>query len=553
MSVREADLKTKWSNWITRLVYWLSSGTQPLLIPLGLLAALMIVLVWWPKALATPPTLDLQMKSEKAIPPFTPISGHNLDEKNPTWQFRFGCTGTEFRAGLPYWIFEAFPKLFPDEFQGEGFKHFGFDEDDDEFYSKEPVPRGLALCDTTLELPLFHLRVALKRVAINCSGCHRGEYTYKGKRYLVDGMPNHTADLQGFKKFVNRALRSPIFTADNVINAIDSELSSRGKPTLESKERFIYARIVEAMRLLGSHATDTWMDHRPPNGPGRIDPFNAVKFEVLGLDDDGTAATLDFPAIWNQRPSNRPWHHYDGNTASSSARNFGSVIGVGGISMSVNKELVRAVGEWIDWVLPSREYPFAKPDPAAVAHGREVFQEKCVQCHGSYDRVTGKMDISQAPRYMTPIRDIDTDPERWKAFPPAVAKGLDEYGDRRQLWADDAFRGDATPGYFAGPLDGVWARAPYLHNGSVPNIDQLLHPPSERAKKFVRGATEYDEVNMGFVSEENPVQPAVSKPETPARRFVYDTTLPGNSNQGHDIPVTSAADRRDLIAYLKTL
>jgi mono/diheme cytochrome c family protein len=453
---------------------------------------------------------------------------------------------------LPYWIFKAFPRLFPQEFQDQGYEHFGFDEDDHQFYSKEPLPRGLALCDTTLELPLFHMRIALKRVAINCSGCHRGEYTSKGGRFLVDGMPNHTADLQAFKTFVNRALRSPTFTPDNVINAIDSELSSKGTK-LDSQERFVYARIVEAMRLLGSHATDTWMDHRPPNGPGRIDPFNAVKFEVLGLDDDGTAATLDFPAIWNQRPANRPWHHYDGNTASSSARNFGSVIGVGGISMSVNKELVRAVGEWIDWALPSPEYPFGKPDPAAVEHGRAIFQEKCIDCHGSYDRATRKMDISQAPRFMSIIREIDTDPERWKAFSPAVAKGLDDYGDRRQLWADDAFRGDASPGYLAGPLDGLWARAPYLHNGSVPNIDQLLHPPSERTKKFVRGATEYDDVNMGFVSDENPVENAVSKTVTPVRRFVYDTTLPGNSNQGHDVPVPSAADRRDLIAYLKTL
>jgi hypothetical protein len=552
VSVQEPDFTTMWSNWITRPIYWLSSGTGPLLIPLGLLVALMVVLVGWPQALATPPTLDFKMPSEKAIPDFVPIAGPTPDHR--TWQFRFGCTGTEFRAGLPYWIFEVLPALFPDEFDHGKFEHFGFDADSDDFYSSQPLPRGLALCDTTLELPLYHMRLGLKRVAINCSGCHRGEYTIKGSRHLVDGMPNHTADLQGFKKFVNRALRSPIFTSDNVINAIDAELSHQGKAKLESEERFIYARIVEAMRLLGSHATDAWMDaaHRPPNGPGRIDPFNAVKFEVLGLEDDGTAATLDFPAIWNQRPALRPWHHYDGNTASSSARNFGSVIGVGGIAMSVNKELVRSVGEWIDWDLRPPDYPFTMPNSEDVVKGHQVFDAKCVRCHGSYDRGTRKLDTSLAPQYMSVI-DIGTDPERWRAFDHDVAKGLDVYGDRHQLWDEKAFRGDKGPGYLAGPLDGVWARAPYLHNGSVPNIEQLLRPPSERVAKFLRGTTDYDEVNMGFVSEEELVQRAVSKTGTSQQPFRYDTTLPGNSNQGHDIPVSNPVDRQHLIAYLKTL
>ncbi len=271
--MNETNIGETTRAWLARAVYRLSASAWPLLIPAALLLVFLVLLVTRPDLLATPPTIDLQLPSEKAIPPFKPV--RPIDpEHDPVWQFRYGATGTEFRAGLPYWIFRVLPAIFREDFDGEGYEHFGFDGDDTQYYAEEPVPRGLALCDTKLELPLFHVNVALKRVAINCSGCHRGEYTVGMKRSLVDGMPNHTADLQGFKKFVGRALQSPRFTPERIIAAIDGELSKLNRPILDSKERFVYERIVEAMRLLGSQPTGGWMDawHRPPNGPGRIDP-----------------------------------------------------------------------------------------------------------------------------------------------------------------------------------------------------------------------------------------------------------------------------------------
>jgi hypothetical protein len=115
---------------------------------------------------------------------------------------------------------------------------------------------------------------------------------------------------------------------------------------------------------------------------------------------------------------------------------------------------------------------------------------------------------------------------------------------RGQPWGFHRFR--ATGGYANHPLQGIWVRAPYLHNGSVPSLDDLLKAPDQRTKKFYAGNDVYDQARVGFVSD---------KPAEGERTFVeFDTTLKGNSNSGHVYGIgLSDADRRALLEYLKTL
>jgi len=513
---------------------------------LGLLG-MSYVVTQHPESLSRPIAIDLfKLPSEEAIP--KSVEARSIDENDPVWRFRYVDTGTEFRAGIPYWIFRIMPKIFPEDFQGRGYDYFGFTEDDQQYYRSRPVPRGMSLSDTSLRSQLLQIRFSLKRVSINCSGCHQGEYwDAKGERKLQPGMPNHSANLQAFKQFFGRAFQSPKFEVGRVISEIDAALAEEGRPPLIWREKLVYAGLVQAMKEFTKVNAGAWMDSRPDNGPGRIDPFNAVKFEVLGVPDDHTVATLDFPSVWNQRPGIRSWHHFDGNTADSSARNYGSVIGVGGIATSVNKDIVSKNGKWLD-EFPSPKYPFSAPDPAAVARGTEVFKQTCAPCHGVFDR--SKNDLVERekwPLFMTVDLAVGTDPERWKAFLPATAEALNRFGFNNNLWPRQAFRGSADPGgYLRGPLDGIWARAPYLHNGSVPNIAELLKPPAERVKVFFRGNRHYDEALLGWVSD----QPTEGTKEL----FKYDTSLIGNWNVGHDYGTNlNAGQRTDLIAYLKTL
>ena len=94
--------------------------------------------------------------------------------------------------------------------------------------------------------------------------------------------------------------------------------------------------------------------------------------------------------------------------------------------------------------------------------------------------------------------------------------------------------------YKAGPLWGIWATAPYLHNGSVPNLYNLLLPADQRVKKFWLGSREFDLVNVGF--------------DYTTGTFELDTTIKGNSNSGHRYGTQMTdEERRLLLEYLKTL
>ncbi len=124
-----------------------------------------------------------------------------------------------------------------------------------------------------------------------------------------------------------------------------------------------------------------------------------------------------------------------------------------------------------------------------------------------------------------------------------IGDDLDGHVNRTE--APKCFPDGILPCYKARPLNGIWATAPYLHNGSVRTMRQLLLPADKREQSFQTGSREYDPVNMGFVD---------------AGASVLDTSMPGNSNAGHDGPIygnqTLAEDKElmnALLEYLKTL
>lgn len=96
--------------------------------------------------------------------------------------------------------------------------------------------------------------------------------------------------------------------------------------------------------------------------------------------------------------------------------------------------------------------------------------------------------------------------------------------------------------YKARPLDGIWATAPYMHNGSVPNLYEMLLPPGERSKSFKMGTTSVDPVKVGVDSAAKD------------NNFTFDATKPGNLSTGHDFGAAlSETQRWQVIEYLKSL
>jgi hypothetical protein len=176
--------------------------------------------------------------------------------------------------------------------------------------------------------------------------------------------------------------------------------------------------------------------------------------------------------------------------------------------------------------------------------GKALFEKTCSGCHGTYG-VAGRY-----PNKIVPIDVVGTDPLRLKK----LTKEFRDYYKQTWFGSGGEHPFDYGTGYVAPPLDGVWASAPYFHNGSVPTLYGVLTAEA-RPKYFRRvgGAKDYDEKNLGLKVEalDGPAPAGVS-PE--ARRRVVDTTLPGLSAQGHPFGLKlSENEKRRVLEYLKTL
>ncbi|WP_372896434.1 hypothetical protein [Stieleria sp.] len=185
-------------------------------------------------------------------------------------------------------------------------------------------------------------------------------------------------------------------------------------------------------------------------------------------------------------------------------------------------------------------------DRELAGQGRAVFQAHCADCHGTYG-----VD-SDYPNRRVPIDEIGTDPVRLNAL---TVEGRRKYA---RSWFAHAGEPDQQEtvidpdGYVAPPLDGVWASAPYFHNGSVPTLWDVLNP-QQRPTVWRPASTEMDPQKIGLTVE---VVEGVPEGETDVavKRSYFDTRKFGKSNCGHDFPdALTESEKRQVLEYLKTL
>lgn len=435
--------------------------------------------------------------------------------------FKYGAIGTEARAGVPYWIWRVLPIVFADKLPnrpGTGWEKLGF------IY--ESTDRDHPIGTTHTKSGLADV------VGLNCATCHAGTVRDApgAPRRIVLGMPSHGMDLQGYLRFLSACAQDPRFTADTLIDAI-----RKINPDFGLFDRLGY-RVLAVRRtrdgILDGARDNAWFDKRPPQGPGRVDTFNPYKV-MFGFDmnSDDTVGTVDLPSLWNQRVRRTLWLHWDGNNNLVEERNKSAAIGAGATPASLDVPSLGRIEEWIMDLKPP-QYPADRIDQARAARGRTVYQAECASCHD-----LGTKGIGQ----VTAQASVGTDPERVRSFTPELAVKMNTLGEGYP-WRFSHFR--KTDGYANMPLDGLWLRAPYLHNGSVPNLRTLLFP-EQRPARFMRAYDVYDWQNVGFVS---------SGADAEREGVAYDTTLKGNSNAGHVYGQQLPAEQReDLLEYLKTL
>lgn len=201
----------------------------------------------------------------------------------------------------------------------------------------------------------------------------------------------------------------------------------------------------------------------------------------------------------------------------------------------------RQIEAWIEATEPPK-YPWAI-DETLSQRGKLVFQEHCSRCHGTY----GPKGIYEQKTIA--LAELGTDPVRWESLTPAHRRWMKD-GWLSRYGEDDVI--EDPVGYVAPPLDGIWASAPYFHNGSVPTLWHVLHA-DERPHVWKRTEDGYDQQRVGLEIEEFDAVPKAVKAAAHRRRY-FDTSLLGKSAAGHRYPQKLTEDEKTaVLEYLKSL
>ncbi len=429
-------------------------------------------------------------------------------------------------------------------------------------------------------------------LGLTCTACHTGQVDIQGKTIHIDG-GQALIDFTRFENSVLESLKATVADAEKFSRFSLSIIAKDPALTAAYLKQQMTTRITELEQRFAANATDV------PYGKGRLDAFgqifNAIAVEALQLLENARApdAPTSYPVLWDAS-------HLDVVQWNASAPNqepgplFQNAITVlavyGTVSVPKNKLTYQSsirISNLGD--LQSGFYKLTAPkwpieyaghlDAEKMARGKQLYEQHCVQCHTHVDASDAKRKLRAV---LTPVTDVGTDPLVVDNFENRRVKAGVLEGDRVLLVAGDTFSTDAKPidlvthvaagalvnqpwqslkaiikeresrypkpehqtdlVYKTRPINGVWASAPYLHNGSVPTIYDLLLPATQRPVTFYVGNIALDVVKVGYLTTETP------------NTTLFDTRLRGNSNTGHEYGTQlSDGQRWDLVEYIKSL
>jgi hypothetical protein len=504
--------------------------------------------------------LNCEAKDKPAQPGMAQVPTWSQDDLN---FFLHGSMSTEV---IPESVLRAFIKTYPDLFPTADLTHLGLVPDPEFGW-----PIGFSR-----KKEIKHLG-GMSAIGINCASCHFVQMTAPSTPNPIQilGGTSHfnvealfgsvivatfkTSDPANMKKFLAAYLAEPDpqafeaawqnqeqkilavmrddpFGAKDIapgdLHKIDNaEVRQSLEPNADLAARaHSMVRLFHNMRA-ALHIPDQPPEKAPPSsGPGRNDAFGILSASLLNAPTP--YAPIKFGLVWNI--DKRTWVHWDGNTKSPIARNLLASLGLGapiyGKRGGFEFSMVKRQTDLSETIRPPK-YPF-KIDNEIAKRGGVHFESKCASCHGG----------PESDKRLYPVAEVGTDPNRANMFTQKVADGFNKFLAELESEGYEApkeFGVRSTGKYWAATLDGVWARTPYLHNGSVRTIRELLTSPAQRAKSFHRGSRNYDSAQMGYADE---------------GAYVFDTTATGNGNSGHDYGTSlSAAEKSELMEYLKTL
>jgi hypothetical protein len=417
-------------------------------------------------------------------------------------------------------------------------------------------------------------------MGLTCAACHTGQINFKEQKIRLTGGASHI-DYAQFEKDYYLAIKSTLETPQK-LSTFKQSLPENSKEQLQERLALL------ALKIKNYNGIE-------PYGHGRLDAysliFNRFGEQMLQIENNAPLANapVSVPPLWDvSRYNIVNWNASTDNTSTSpfyqnviiALTVYGEVNadldrGVGGYSSSVNFKNVGKIQAWISQ-LNAPVWPeniLGKIDPTLVSDGKHIYQTNCQSCHMIDPKDKGELRAN-----FTPLAEIGTDPLMATNFANAqsmsgylagrkallvsgeplnneinsidlavhvaVGAGLNQKissilaTHKSMHWTENPIM-PTQPVYIARPLGGIWASAPYLHNGSVPSLAQLLTPSSQRVTTFSL-MTDFDPKTVGLSDQEGEIN--------------FNSALLGNNNQGHDFGTElSESQKWALIEYLKTL
>ena len=442
-------------------------------------------------------------------------------------------------------------------------------------------------------------------VGLTCAACHTGQIQRNGRGIRIEGGPAMT-DIGAFQKDLGKALLLTHQSEPRFDRFAGRVLEGRDTPQAREALKARLGEVVGAGLLEQFEAVRAHV-YPIEEGFGRLDALgrggNFVFATLTG--DSGNlvpaSGPVSYPALWDA-----PWFdwvQYNGAILQPMGRNVAEAMGVRSVTIlkggpetlydsTVRLDTIHAMERQLAGPAPGQglrpprwpEDLLGPIDRAMAERGAAHVARLCAGCHEGRPETAWTPPDAQGRRHrrinMVALERIGTDPASAMNFvnrtgrlapdqaPIPAAEALRRVTDQViQRWyarynvppAQQAEMNGYLPNewralaaYRARPFDGIWATAPYLHNGSVPSLYLMLVPDSERSTSFYVGRREFDPVEVGFVRTAF------------AGGFAFDTGIAGNSNRGHEFrdapsgtpgvigPTLTETERREIVEYLKT-
>ena len=356
----------------------------------------------------------------------------------------------------------------------------------------------------------------------NCFTCHAGSVNGK----IVLGLGNSFSDFQTNMKPLSKGLRLAMKLK---YGKKSPEWAAYQDFDYYFKESAPYIKTNQPGVNPAAHLAEACVAYR--------DPQTLTHTEEAMLELPDYVLASDVPPLWNVKKKNALYYTAVGRGDFSKLLFQASVLGIA--DSSAAREAVTNFKDVVAWLNQLEPPPYPGPiDEAQAKQGRLLFEEHCSGCHGTYGQE------ETYPNKVIALPVIKTDP--YYAIYAVDAPIIDWYNQSWFATSLPASHFEAEAGYIAPPLDGVWATAPYLHNGSVPTVEDLLHSP-QRPTYWQRSgeSADYDFQKLGWQYQSK---------NNGSGKWTYDTSIPGYANSGHYFgDKLKKQERAAVIEYLKTL